>query len=94
MVAISYDPPETNSNFTAEEGLPFLLLSDQGAQTVIGFDIRNKEYDAGHFAYGIPYPGIVLVNRDGKIVLKMALPDYRERPSLDDLIAKLNDAIS
>lgn len=93
MAAISYDPPETNSGFAMDEDLSFPLLSDQNAQTVNGFGIRNNDYDEGHFAYGIPHPGIVLIDPKGKIAMKMAEADYRKRPSIDLLIENLKEAL-
>ena len=94
MAAISYDSPETNLAFASDEELPFPLLSDQGAQTVEAFGIRNTDYEEGHFAFGIPHPGIMLIDPDGKIALKMAESDYRRRPSLDLLIEQLEETLS
>ena len=92
-MAISYDPPATNKEFVEDEALPYLLLSDQNAETVRRFDIRNEEYEEGHFAYGVPFPGIMLIDPDGKIALKLAFPGYKERPSIDKLIEELKRTI-
>ena len=94
VVAISYDSPEANNGFSMDEGLSFPLLSDQNAQTVNGFGIRNNDYGEGHFAYGIPHPGIVLIDPKGKVAMKMAEADYRKRPSIDLLIDNLKEALS
>ena len=94
VAAVSYDSPETNSDFATDNGLTFPVLSDQDAQTVNDFEIRNTDYDEGHFAYGIPHPGIVLIDQNGKIAMKMAESNYRQRPSLDLLIENLKEALS
>ncbi|MFT7220790.1 MAG: hypothetical protein ACI8Z1_002410, partial [Candidatus Azotimanducaceae bacterium] len=44
--------------------------------------------------FGVPYPGVFLVNGEGKIVAKFAEEDYRERPLLDDLLTAVEKLAS
>ncbi len=82
VVAISYDSVEANSLFASEFEITFPLLSDSNAVHAIAFGILNESYRPGHGAYGVPHPGIFLVNSAGIVVEKFAEKNYRERPSL------------
>lgn len=74
--------------------LGFPLLSDEGGTTVSRIGIRNEQHEKGSFAYGVANPGIMLLDADGKIVLKRAEEKYSDRPPFDELIAAVKDALS
>ncbi len=42
--------------------------------------ILNTQYEPGHRAYGIPYPGIFVLDSSGTIRAKLAEEDYKVRP--------------
>lgn len=92
ITAISYDDYLQNSAFAEEQGLKYPLLADQEASTVKSFGILNEEYTVGHPAYGIPHPGIIFVLPDATIKFKRAVPGYKERPNLDELVAAVREA--
>ena len=92
IVAISYDSYEENASFAEAEALKFPILADQDATTVKGFGILNEDYEVGHFAYGIPHPGIIFVLPDATIGFKRAAPGYKERPNLDELVTAVQEA--
>lgn len=85
VAAITYDAPEVLAEFAEEEQLGYPLLSDVEAQSVIALGILNEDYEPGHRAYGIPHPGILLVDANGTVLLKRAVPNYRERPPFEEL---------
>ena len=62
MVAITYDTPELQQPFIEAAGLEFPLLSDIDAESFINLGILNDEYEPGEGAYGIPFPGVFVVN--------------------------------
>ncbi len=92
LAAISYDAYSQNSSFAEEQGLKYPMLADQGATTVKGFGILNEEYEVGHPAYGIPHPGVIFVLPDATIKFKRAVPGYKERPNLDELVRAVQEA--
>ncbi len=80
VVAMTYDSVELLKTVGEDEGIDFTLLRDEDAAHVDALGIRNQDYEPGHRAYGIPYPGIFLIDADGVIQAKFAEEDYRDRP--------------
>ena len=60
-------------------GISYPLLSDIDATSILALDILNTEYESGDGAYGIPYPGIYVVNPDMEIVGKIFVEGYKTR---------------
>lgn len=89
VAAMTYDDVPVLKDFAAERNIGFPLLSDKGAKNVMALGILNEQYEAGHFAHGVPHPGIFFVDTQGVVRLKRAVPGYRERPSLEELYAAL-----
>ena len=83
VVAMTYDPVEMLKFVEEDQGIEFTLLRDEDVTHVDALGIRNPDYEPGHRAYGIPYPGIFLVDADGVIRAKFAEEDYRDRPDFD-----------
>ena len=80
---MTYDKVDLLKNFHEEEALGFPLLRDADAKHVIAFGIRDQNYEKGSNAYGIPYPGMLLLNPEGLVIAKFAVKGYRDRPPLD-----------
>ena len=80
VVAMTYDSVEMLKTIEEDEGIGFVLLHDEAVSHVDALGIRNLDYEPGHRAYGIPYPGIFLVDTEGLIRAKFAEEDYRDRP--------------
>ena len=89
IAAMSYDDVAALTEFAEAENIAYALLSDKGAAHVNALGIRNEEFAEGHFAYGVPHPGILFIDAAGVIALKRAVPGYRDRPPLDELLAAL-----
>lgn len=79
LVAITYDSPELQQAFIDRVGLQYPLISDIGAATMTALGILNSKYAPGDANYGIPYPGIFVVDPGGTIVGKLFLEDYTIR---------------
>ena len=84
VVAISYDPVEVLAKFADKRKITFPLLSDPGSKTIRAYGLLNKE--AKGRTEGIPYPGTVLIDKDGVIWGKLFLEGYRDRHSTAELI--------
>ena len=83
VVAMTYDSVETLNTVAEDQGIDFTLLHDDNIRHVNALGILNTDYEAGHRAYGIPHPGIFLLDADGLIRAKFAEEDYRDRPEFD-----------
>lgn len=92
VVGMTYDDLEVLASFHADRELGYPLLSDEGAKHAIGFDVLNEEYEPGHGAYGVPHPGIFLISPEGAIVAKFAVPGYRQRPPMEEVLAAVQAA--
>lgn len=79
VVALTYDAPELQQEFVDKNGISYPLLSDIDATSILALDILNAEYEPGDGAYGIPYPGIYVVNPDMEIVGKIFVEGYKTR---------------
>lgn len=79
VVVLTYDVPELQQVFIDTRGIEYPMLSDVDAATVKVLNILNAEYEPGDGAYGIPYPGIFVVNRDLEIVGKIFVDGYQKR---------------
>lgn len=88
--AISYDSTDTLNEFSKLNTLTFPLLSDQSAATVKAYDILNTQYKMGDENYGIPYPGVVIINAKGDVAYKYFFEGYRKRVKFSELYQQLS----
>ncbi len=79
MVAITYDDPELQQAFIDKFGITVPVLSDEKALSFKTLGILNEDYVPGDFQYGIPHPGMIVIDPAGKIVGKMFLEAYSSR---------------
>ncbi len=89
IVTITYDPIETLKLVEEDMEVSFTLLHDKNIKHVNAYNILNTDYEPGHFAYGVPQPGIMFVNPDGKILAKFAEENFRQRPDWSDVAEAL-----
>ena len=90
---MSYDDVAVLADFATTQNIGYPLLSDKGGTHARRFGILNEEYGEGHFAHGVPHPGVFYVDPAGTIRLKRAVPGYRDRPPLDELLSALGDLL-
>lgn len=86
VVAMTYDPVEFLKTVEEDQGVEFTMLHDEDVHHVNALGIRNLDYEPGHRVYGIPYPGIFLIDTDGTIKAKFAEESYRVRPDFVDVL--------
>jgi peroxiredoxin len=84
VVAVSYDAVEVLADFADKRKITFPLLSDVGSKTITAYGLLNKE--AKGKGAGIPYPGTMVIDKDGVIRAKLFLDGYRERHTTEALI--------
>jgi hypothetical protein len=88
LAAISYDSPAVLKNFSDRQKIGFPLLSDPGSKTIREYGILNEEAPKESFAYGVPYPGIYILDARGVVTAKYFEADYKERDSTGLILLK------
>lgn len=89
VTAISYDSPDILRMFAQNKKLKFSLLSDQNVKTFKALNVVNKDNEPGDRHYGIPYPGVIVVNNQGQIVHKYFFEGYKKRIKFKKLLSEL-----
>ena len=92
LAAISYDSPAVLHDYAAKREIKYALLSDDGSKTIDAWNLRDPQYPAGSFAYGVPRPSIFVISPKGAIKAKLALEGYKVRPDNAAILAAV-DAI-
>ncbi len=93
LVAITYDDPALQQAFADKFGIEYPILHDVDALTFKTLGILNQEYAPGDAAYGIPYPGMIVIDPDGVIVGKQFLEAYSVRVDSADALAYAREAL-
>lgn len=89
ITAISYDTPKILRTFAQKKKLEFSLLADQNVATFKALNVVNKDYEPGDRHYGIPYPGVIVVDNKGVIVHKYFFEGYKKRVQFKKLLQDL-----
>lgn len=93
LAAISYDKTRDLERFHRKWRVEFPLLSDEGSKMINALGLRNPYYEEGHYAHGVPYPVIMVLDKDKKIIAKLMRESYRERPE-PEVILEILDTLS
>ena len=80
VATMTYDSVATLKEAEEEYETTFPLLHDEDSAHIKAMGILNMQYEPGNRAYGIPYPGIFVLDNNGVIRAKLAEEDYRMRP--------------
>jgi len=95
VVGISYDSVEVLKAFADKQKITFPLLSDPESVTIVAYALKNKETVGKKFGKvdldGVPYPGTLLVDKDGVIREKLFVDGYKDRHSVDELTKAAKD---
>ncbi len=79
LVGITYDDPQLQQAFITRQGITIPILSDIDALTFKTLGILNEAYAPGDSRYGIPHPGMIVIDSRGKVVGKLFLEAYSSR---------------
>lgn len=90
VATMTYDPVATLKEAEAEYETTFPMLYDAESTHIKAMGILNTQYEPGHRAYGIPYPGIFILDNNGVIRAKLAEEDYRVRPDFSLVLEAAN----
>jgi peroxiredoxin len=87
IATMTYDSLETLKAAELDYDTTFPLLREADTKYFTALDVLNKDYAPGSRAYGIPEPGIFLVDTSGVIRFKFSEQDYRVRPDFAEVLA-------
>jgi peroxiredoxin len=79
IVVVTYDAPELQQAFVEDEGITYPFISDIDTTTMVALGILNEDHQPGDRTYGIPHPGIFVLNPQHEIVGKIFVESYRIR---------------
>lgn len=79
IVAMTYDQPALQQAFIQKWGIEYPILHDVDALSFKTLGILNRSYEPGDDAYGIPHPGTIIIDPQGKVVGKLFLEAYSVR---------------
>lgn len=88
LAAISYDSVAVLKNFADRRGITFPLLSDPDSKIIQAFGILNQASPRNTPFYGIPHPGTYLLNRQGVVLSKYFVDDFRERDTAGEILVR------
>jgi peroxiredoxin len=87
VVGLTYDAPELQQAFAEKNGIRFPFLSDINAASVKALGILNEDYEPGDDNYGIPHPGIFIIDTEMNIVGKIFVSEYSKRVTAESVLA-------
>ena len=94
MVCITYDAPELQQAFIDKHGIPFPVLSDIDTRSFTALGILNEQYEPGEMAYGIPHPGMFVLDSSGRIAGKIFVEAYSTRVDAESSLAFARQALN
>lgn len=93
MVAMTYDSPELQQAFIEAGAIDYPFISDIEATTFGTLGILNTEYPPGDDNYGLPYPGIYVLNSEQEIVGKVFVERYQLRVHSETVLNYAKEAL-
>jgi peroxiredoxin len=94
VVGLTYDAPAQQQAFIDRFGIDYPMLSDIDAASVRALGILNTDYQPGDSAYGIPYPGVYVVDGDGIIRAKVFVEGYATRVDAAGVLRLAREALN
>ncbi len=79
VAGLTYDKPELLRHFRSRYKVGYTLLSDADSQVIRAFGILNDEIPKDHEWYGVPHPGMYVINATGIVEAKFFEESVVER---------------
>lgn len=89
IVSVSYDTAAAMQKFITTNKPVFTMLSDPRSESIRAFGIFNEDAAIGTRSYGIANPHVYIISKDKKIQAQFAEKDYKNRPSIDKILAEV-----
>jgi peroxiredoxin len=90
IAGLSYDQPKVLADFTEKRQIGYTFLSDPKSEVIDRYGLRDPQYPAGSFAYGVPRPIIFILDAQGVIKAKLFEETYKTRPPVSAVIAQID----
>jgi AhpC/TSA family/Disulphide bond corrector protein DsbC len=87
VAALSYDSAGVLKDFAARKGITYPLLSDPDSKVIRAFGILNQNFQPGQPPYGVPFPGMYIINEHGIVRDKFFEQDHIERYTAASILA-------
>ncbi len=86
--AISYDSSAILKDFAARRGIRYPLLSDADSALIRTLGIFNYTVPRGNMVYGVPHPGVFVLDAQGVITGKYFEDDFKQRYTSADILVR------
>lgn len=93
VVGLTYDNPTLQQAFIDKNHIEYPFLSDIDANTVKALGILDEKYQPGDSSYGIPRPGIFILDNDLVIVGKIFVNGYEKRVGAEFVLKYARDLL-
>ena len=79
LVMLTYDAPELQQAFIDRHNISYPVLSDINAESFMNLGVLREDISPGQRNYGLPYPGMIVIDNDGVIQGKLFIEAYSSR---------------
>ena len=87
IVGLSYDSPEILAEFSKRQGIEFPLLADSDSSSLKKLGLLNTEGKGK--SKGVAFPGVIFLDKHGRIKDAFFEDSYRDRPTPGTLLARI-----
>jgi hypothetical protein len=89
VCSISYDSVEILRDFATRRGITFPLLADPGSVIIRQFGLLNDTVEPTSRDYGIPHPGLLVVDAGGVVRERFFEERYYHRMTMPSVLTRL-----
>jgi AhpC/TSA family/Disulphide bond corrector protein DsbC len=88
VAGLSYDTPAVLKNFADRKGIHFPLLADPDSKIITELGLLNEEVPKSSPFFGVPYPGVYILDAKGNVSAKYFEDDFRQRFTAADILVQ------
>jgi peroxiredoxin len=88
VASLTYDSVAILKDFAERKKVTYPMLSDPESKVIKAFGILNTNMEPGNMAYGVPFPGMYIVDARGLVKAKYFEDDHRERYTAADVLTR------
>jgi len=81
------------ADFARRRGITFPLLSDAGSATIKRYGLLNTTVDPTNALFGYPFPGTLIVDRNGVVTSRFFEDAYEERDTVSSMLVRLGHRV-
>jgi peroxiredoxin len=86
VVSISVDEVAPIADFSKEQSIGYVMLSDPKGSINETLGLRDTQYPVGSAAFGVPKPTAKVIYKKGVVRFRYQEPTFRTRPNLDAML--------